>query len=401
MEKNVWRQDFPQIKDQLVYLDSAAMSLKPHRVIEEINHYYEDLSVNIHRGLYPLSVEATEQYEETRSVVARSIHADFDEIIFTRGTTASLNLVATSFGMARLKEGDEIIVSELEHHSSFLPWQVVSQKTKAKLVFVPLDNDGRITVEAFKSVISSKTKVVALTYVSNVMGYITPIEEITSIAHEYGAVVVVDAAQAIPHMSINVQRLGIDFLAFSGHKMLGPTGVGVLFGKKALLDMMDPIEFGGDMNDDVSKMSSTWKDTPYKFESGTMPIASIIGLKRAFEYFEKNPLEELEKKTMSVYRYTMAQLSRIEGVEIYNPHADTPIIAFNLKNVPSHDAVSYYSEKNICLRSGHHCAMLITKWLHIPSCLRASFYLYNDYRDADAFIETTKEAVLFFQKLGF
>jgi len=401
MEKNIWRQDFPQIKDKLVYLDSAAMSLKPNIVIDEVNHYYHDMSVNIHRGLYELSVEATNLYENTREVIAKYLHANVEEIVYTRGTTAALNLVATSYGLSNCIAGDEIIVSELEHHSSFLPWQVVANKTQAKLIFVPLDKDGRITVDALKRVITNRTKVVALTYVSNVMGYITPIAEITQIAHEHGAIVVVDAAQAIPHMSINVQSLDVDFLAFSGHKMLGPTGIGILYGKKCLLDKMEPVEVGGDMNDDVSKTASTWKESPYKFESGTMPIASVIGLRKAFEYIELNSLEELEKRTISVYRYTMAQLSKIEGVEIYNPHADTPIIAFNLKNVPSHDAVTYYSEKNICLRSGHHCAMLVTKWLKIPACLRASFYIYNDYKDADAFIETTKEAVAFFKKLGF
>ncbi|MDD3123016.1 MAG: SufS family cysteine desulfurase [Candidatus Izemoplasmatales bacterium] len=401
MNINKWRQDFPQIKNNLVYLDSAAMSLKPLSVIESVNHYYQDLSVNIHRGLYDISVEATTLYENTREVIAKYVNASVEEIVYTRGTTASLNLVASSYGLSHLHEGDEVIVSELEHHSSIIPWQEVAKKTKAILKYIPLDIDGRITLENFQTVLSDKTKVIALTYVSNVMGYITPIDQITHIAHQKNIIVVVDAAQALPHFRIDVKALDIDFLAFSGHKMLGPTGIGILYGKKHLLNSLEPTEFGGDMNDEVTKESASWKDSPYRFEAGTMPVASVIGFKDAFDYFNKYSIDEIEKHTMSIYRYTMARLSKIDGIEIYNPKSDTAIIAFNIKNVPSHDAVSFYSEKNICLRSGHHCAQLVTKWLGVPACLRASFYLYNDFKDADAFVDATIEAVSFFKRLGF
>ena len=401
MEKNKWRNDFPQIKNNIVYLDTAAMSFKPQSVIDEVNHYYQDLSVNIHRGLYDISIEATNLYESTRQIAADFIHAKVDEIVFTRGTTASLNLVASSYGMAFVQEGDEIIVSELEHHSSYLPWLQVAKKKKAILKFIPLNDEGRITVEGFKQVLSDRTKIVALTHVSNVMGYVTPIQEIIELAHQRKAIVVVDGAQAVPHFQVDVKKLDCDFFAFSAHKMLGPTGIGVLYGKYNLLQQMEPTEFGGDMNDSVTKCDAEWKDAPQKFESGTMPVASVIGFAKAIGYLNQNTVSEIEKHIHQVYLYTLTQLKKIPGIEIYNPHADTGIIAFNIQNVPSHDSVNFYAEKNICLRSGHHCAQLLTKWLGVPSCLRASFYFYNDYADADRFIEATKQAVDFFQKMGF
>ncbi len=399
--KNIWRQDFPQINSESVYLDTAAMSFKPQAVIDEVNHYYHDLSVNVHRGMYQESLEASKLYEEARAKIAAFINASVEETVFTRGTTSSINLVASSYGLEMIGSGDEIITSELEHHSSFLPWQMVAKKKHAVLKFIPLSIEGRITVENFRKTITAKTKVVALTYVSNVMGYITPIQEIIEIAHEYGAVVVLDGAQAVQHMAIDVKALDVDFLAFSGHKMLGPTGIGILYGKKTLLDKMEPLELGGDMNEDVEKDFSTWKVTPYKFEAGTMPVASVIGMSKAIEYLQNIGLSNIDSMIRQLYKYTYAQLKKIPGITIYNPDADTGIIAFNLDNVPSHDAVSYFADKRICIRAGHHCAMLVTKWLGIPSCLRASFYLYNTYEEADKLIQTTKNAVQFFRELGF
>jgi len=401
MSNRNWRQEFPQIKNGLVYLDSAAMSLKPQRVIDAIDHYYQDLSVNIHRGLYPTGVEATDLYEQTREDVASYINADFEEIVFTRGTTASLNLVASSYGLQNLKEGDEIIVSELEHHSSYLPWFEVAKKTKSVIRFVPLTKEGRISVENFKKVLSDNTKVVALTYVSNVMGFITPLKEIIQLAHSKGAITVIDGAQALPHLKVDVKDLDLDFLAFSAHKMLGPTGVGILYGKKELLDQMNPIEFGGDMNDDVTLTEATYKDTPYKFEAGTMPVAGFIAFRDTIEYFNRYSIKEIESYCMELYAYAIEKLNTIEGIEIYNPNTDTAIISFNLKNVPPHDAVTYYADKNICMRAGQHCAKLVTRFLGIQSCLRVSFYLYNNKEDIDRFVETTKEAILFFKNMGF
>ncbi len=401
MEKNRYRLDFPQLQDKpLVYLDSAASALKPQVVIDAINHYYQDLSVNIHRGIYDEAYEATRLYEETREIVAKFINASPEEVIFTRGATSALNLVALSYGM-NLTSEDEIITSELEHHSSVLPWQAIANKTKAKLVYVPLDSEGRITTESFKSVLSKKTKIVALTYVSNVMGYRTPLDEIIPLAHEIGAKVVVDAAQAAPHLKIDVRRLDVDFLAFSGHKMLGPTGVGVLYGKQELLNSMEPLELGGEMNEEVNKQHSVWKDSPYKFEAGTMPIASVIGLAKAVEYLTSAGIDTIEDYTKRIRNYAYQQLKKIEGIEIYNPTSDSSIIAFNIKNVHPHDAASYFAEKKVALRAGHHCAQLIIKWLGIEACLRASFYLYNTYEDADQLVQTAKAAVKFFRSVGF
>jgi len=286
MINNPWRQDFPQLKDGSVYLDTAATSLKPQVVIDAINHYYHDLSANIHRGMYEAAVVTTELYERTRETVAAFINAKPEEIIYTRGTTSGLNMVAYIYGLAKLHEGDEIIVSELEHHSSFLPWQYIAKKTGAVIRFVELNGEGRITVEAFKKVLNEKTKVVVLTYVSNIMGFITPIKEIIELAHEKKAIVVVDAAQAIQHLKVDVKDIDADFLAFSGHKMLGPTGIGILYGKYDILKNLDPMEYGGDMNEDVFKDFSTWKQVPQKFEAGTMPIASVIGLESAKKNLE-------------------------------------------------------------------------------------------------------------------
>ncbi len=401
MMKNQWIKDFPQLRNQMIYLDTAATSLKPQSVIDKVNYYYQDLSSNIHRGMYDTAVETTMLYEQAREVVAKFLNAEESEIIYTRGTTTSLNLVAASYGMQNLKAGDEIIVSELEHHSSFLPWQHVAEKTGAILKYVELNEEGRITVEAFQDVLSDKTKVVALTYVSNVMGYITPMKDIIALSHQKSAIVVVDAAQAVQHLTIDVKALDCDFLAFSGHKMLGPTGIGILFGKEALLQNMEPFEFGGDMNDDVNKDISEWKTGPQKFEAGTMPIASVLGLVDAIEYIQNIGLVEISKYIDSLHRYALAQLNKIEGLTIYNPTSETGIISFNLESVPSHDAISYFAEKNIAIRAGQHCAKLICDWLGIYSCLRASLYIYNTFKEVDVFVETLKEAIAYFKKLGF
>ena len=401
MMKNPYIKDFPQLNNGSVYLDTAATSLKPKSVIEAVNHYNQDLSSNINRGMYEAAVETTMLYENARETIAKFLNASTEEVIFTRGTTSSLNLVAYAYGLENLEPGDEIIVSELEHHSSFLPWQFVAKKTGAILKFVELNKEGRITVSAFKNALSNKTKVVALTYVSNVMGYITPMKEIISLAHHNNAICVVDAAQAVQHMEIDVSVLDCDFLAFSGHKMLGPTGVGILYGKAKLLKSMDPFEYGGDMNDDVNKDKSDWKTGPQKFEAGTMPIASVIGLQKAIEYIENIGLSNISEYIEKLHRYALAQLQQIEGVKVYNPTSETGIITFNIDTVPSHDAISFLAEKNVAIRAGQHCAKLICDWLGIYSCLRASLYIYNSYKDVDILIETIKEAVAYFKKLGF
>ncbi|MFH0993584.1 MAG: aminotransferase class V-fold PLP-dependent enzyme, partial [bacterium] len=300
-----------------------------------------------------------------------------------------------------LHPGDEIIVSELEHHSSILPWQVMAKKTGAKLVFVPLNEERRITTEGFASVLTAQTKIVALTYVSNVMGYVTPVEAIITAAHQIGAIVVLDAAQAVQHMPIDVKKLDVDFLAFSGHKMLGPTGIGVLYGKQALLEGMEPIEFGGEMIDEVGMTSSTWKEAPYRFEAGTMPIASVIGLGAAVDRLTAIGLPAIEDHVVRLRRYAYTQLKKVEGISIYNPNADTGIIAFNVDGVHAHDAATVFAERGVSLRSGHHCAQLLIKNLGIEACLRASFYLYNTYADCDRLVAAAKDAVRFFRNAGF
>lgn len=391
------RQDFYLLKNgNLTYLDNAASTLKPKSVIDAINYYYERLGVNIHRGVYKLSYEATELYEQARAKVAELINCRFEEVVFTRGTSSALNLVASSFGMNNIESGDEIITSELEHHSSMLPWQQVAKVKNAKLVYVPLDEEKRITLTNFKKVLTDKTKVVALNYISNAMGYITPIKEIIQLAHERNIIVIVDAAQAVPHMTVDVKDLDCDFLAFSGHKMCGPTGIGVLYGKYNLLQQMEPIEFGGDMIDYVGLNESTFKDAPYKFETGTPIIASAIGLKAAIEYIQKIGFDFIIKQESELRSYLVEKMQELDGVTIYNPHTDTGIIAFNIDGVHPHDAASVFDEVNVAIRAGHHCAQPLMHCLNQVATIRASLYFYNTKKDIDQLIIAIKKAKAFF-----
>lgn len=392
------RNDFPVLKENphLAYLDNAASTLKPDCVIQAVDDYYQKLGVNVHRGVYKLSYLATDAYEEARNKIAEFIGASFEEIVFTRGASAALNLVAMSYGLANLKKGDEVITTELEHHSSCMPWQHVCNVTGATLKYIPLNEEGRITVEAFKSVLTDCTKVVAITYVSNVMGYITPIEEIIRLAHEKNAIVTLDGAQAVPHMKINVKDLDCDFLSFSGHKLCGPTGIGVLYGKKELLSKMQPIEFGGDMADDVNLYEMTFKDAPYRFETGTPIIAGAIGLGKAVEYIRSVGLDEIAKYEYYLKQKAIEGLKKIPNVIIYNESAETGIIAFNIKGVHPHDAASVFDNNDVCIRAGHHCAQLITKWLKTVGTVRASFYFYNTLDDVEQFIKSVQEAESFF-----
>ncbi len=391
---------FPVLEENknLSYLDSAASALKPKVVIDSITDYYTHLGVNVHRGVYDLSYRATDLYEAARGKVARFLNAKEEEIVFTRGASASLNLVASSYGMKYINEGDEVITSELEHHSSHMPWFNVCQKKGATLKYIPLNEEGRITVENFKSILTDKTKVVALTYVSNVMGYITPIKEIIKICHERGIVVSVDGAQAVPHMKIDVKELDCDFLSFSGHKMCGPSGVGVLYGKYELLDKMDPIEFGGDMADEVYKDSQTYKAVPYKFETGTPIIASVIGLGTAVDFLDSINLDEVAEHEKMLADTCRKMLSELEDVEVYNMGAETGVVAFNIKGVHPHDAASIYDKNGVCIRAGHHCAQLITRWLNQISTTRASFYMYNTLDDVYNLVNSVKEARDFFKQ---
>ncbi len=395
------REDFPLYKNnpEICYLDNGATSLKPQMVIDKMNEYYFNYGVNIHRGVYQLSYKATDEFDIARSKVAKFINAKDEEIIFVRNASEALNLCALTYGEENITLGDEIITSELEHHSSVLPWMMLAKRKGAYLKYIPLTSEGRITVEKFKSVLTDKTKVVALTYVSNVMGYVTPLEEIIKICHERNIIVVVDAAQAVAHMKVDVEKLDCDFLAFSGHKMMGPTGVGVLYGKKKHLKKLSPLYYGGDMNEEVYLDKVDVKDIPSRFETGTPNIASVIGLGKAIDYLTEIGFENIHKHTLELYNYTMEKLKDVPGIEIYNKNPEVPIIAFNITGVHPHDAATIFDEGKVCLRAGHHCAQLLTKWLKVNGTLRGSFYIYNTKEDADKFVEKVKETVDFFKRM--
>lgn len=383
----------------MIYLDSSATSLKPQKVLDKMNEYYTQYGVNIHRGVYTLSYQATEEYDKARMKVAKFINASFSEVVFTSNVTDALNKICLMLSPYLTKD-DEIITTELEHHSSLLPWQNYATHNGNSLKYIPLNQDGRITVTNFKKVLTSKSKILAITYVSNVMGYITPIEEIIKIAHEHNMIVIVDAAQAVPHLRVDVKKMDCDFLAFSGHKMLGPTGVGVLYGKKNLLQKLKPIYYGGDMNEDVNLYSVDIKDIPYRFEAGTPMIAEAIGLGAAIDFIESLGFEEILKHEKELHQYALKELSKLSGITIYNKNADLGIISFNIDGVHPHDASSLFDERHICVRAGFHCAQLVSRWLQCGGTIRASIYVYNDYHDIDEFVRSVKDTITFFKQFS-
>ena len=398
--KNI-RAQFPiyDHNQKLVYLDSSATSLKPLLVLNKMEEYYREYGVNIHRGVYALSYRATEEYDLAREKVAKFINADFSEVIFTKNTSDSLNYVALTYGETHLQAGDVVLTSELEHHSSFLPWMKLCERKQAILKYIPLDENGRITVENFRLALDEKVKVVALTYVSNVMGYVTPIKEIIKLAHVKNAMVVVDAAQAVPHFPVDVKDLDCDFLAFSGHKMFGPTGIGVLFGKASILKKMQPLQYGGDMNDNVSKEAVDIKDIPYCFEAGTPMIAEALGLGAAVDFINSIGYPTIISHEKALHEYALKQLKAVKGITLYNPTADLGIMTFNVEGVHPHDAATIFDADDIALRAGHHCAQLVSQWLKCSGTLRASLYVYNNQADVDRFVTTLKKTVAFFQQL--
>ncbi|MCM3238179.1 cysteine desulfurase [Heyndrickxia oleronia] len=374
----------------LVYLDSAATSQKPYSVIEALNKYYQEDNSNVHRGVHTLGTRATDKYEGAREKVRRFINASStSEVIFTRGTTTSINTIANSFGRDNVKEGDEIVISYMEHHSNLIPWQQLAKRNHATLKYVPMQEDGTITLEDVRNTVTSKTKIVAIMHVSNVLGTINPIKEITKIAHDNGAFMVVDGAQSTPHLKVDVQDLDCDFYAFSGHKMCGPTGIGVLYGKKQLLENMEPIEFGGEMIDFVDLYDSTWKELPWKFEGGTPIIAGAIGLGAAIDFLEEIGMENILNHEHHLAEYALNRLNEIDGLTIYgplNPMARAGVVTFNLDDVHPHDLATVLDAEGIAVRAGHHCAQPLMKWLKVSATARASFYLYNTEEDIDRFI---------------
>jgi len=382
----------------LVYLDSAATSQKPIQVIEAVSNYYRQLNSNVHRGVHTLGTRATDAYEGAREKVRKFIHAkSIEEVIFTRGTTTALNVVASSYGKNNLHEGDEIVTTYMEHHSNIIPWQQVAKATGATLKYIPLQEDGSLSLEDVRATITPNTKIVAVTLVSNVLGVINPIKEIAKIAHENGAVMVVDGAQGAPHLAIDVQDLDCDFLGFSGHKMCGPTGIGVLYGKKHLLENMEPVEFGGEMIDFVGLYESTWKELPWKFEGGTPIIAGAIGLGAAIDFLQEIGLDKILEHEHKLAAYTLEKMSTIEGLTIYGPkeaEKRAGVVTFNLSDVHPHDVSTVLDAEGVAVRAGHHCAQPLMKELGVNSTARASFYLYNTEEEVDAFVKAlikTKE----------
>ncbi|CAK21778.1 cysteine desulfurase [Listeria welshimeri] len=393
------RADFPILDQEinekpLAYLDNAATSQKPKQVIEALTHYYEFDNANVHRGVHTLAARATDAYESARVKVAKFIHArEVAEIIFTRGTTSAINLVVDSYAEANIEAGDEIVISYLEHHSNLIPWQQLAKRKGAVLKYIELEEDGTISVEQAQKTISEKTKIVALAHVSNVLGTITPIREIAAIAHKFGAVILVDGAQAVPHMEVNVVDLDADFYAFSGHKMMAPTGIGALYGKRELLDAMEPTEFGGEMIDFVELYDSTWKELPWKFEAGTPIIGGAIALGAAIDYLAEVGLANIHAHEQELVGYAIEEMSKIDGITIYGPKDASKrcgLVTFNLEGAHPHDIATILDEDGIAIRAGHHCAQPLMKWLDVSSTARASFYIYNTKEEIDALIDGLK-----------
>ncbi|ACA38178.1 cysteine desulfurase [Lysinibacillus sp. fkY74-1] len=385
---------------RLVYLDSAATSQKPVQVIEAIKAYYEFDNSNVHRGVHTLGNRATDKYEGAREKVRKFINAQStQEIIFTRGTTTSLNTVAASYGRANVAEGDEIVITQMEHHSNIIPWQQLAKEKKATLKYIELEADGTISLEKVRATITPQTKIVSVSMASNVLGTINPIKEIAQIAHANGAVMVVDGAQAAPHMKIDVQELDVDFLGFSGHKMCGPTGIGVLYGKKEHLEKMEPIEFGGEMIDFVGLYDSTWKELPWKFEGGTPIIAGAIGLGAAIDFLTEIGLDNIAEHEHKLVGYAMDQLETIDGLKIFGPRDPMKrcgLVTFNLDDVHPHDVATVLDMNGIAVRAGHHCAQPLMKCLQQVATARASFYLYNTEEDIDRLVAGLRSAKEYF-----
>ena len=392
-EKNTFRTDFPLIAENTtIYMDNAATSQRPQCVLDAVNDFYLKHNANPLRGTYPLSVEATDLYEEARKSVRDFIGAASSrEIIFTRNTTESINLVAYSYGLNNIKSGDEILVSIMEHHSNLLPWQMVARQTGATLRFLECRPDGSLDLDEVKSLITDKTKLVAITQVSNVLGIVNPIREIAALAHEKGAVIVVDGAQSTPHMAVNVQELDADFFAFSGHKIFGPMGIGVLYGKKKLLRQMPPFLSGGEMIDSVTREGAKYAELPHKFEAGTVNAAGAVGLKAALDYVRNVGYEEMQKRELAVTKRALEGLKQIPHVHVLGSdkaEEHTGILTFTIDDVHPHDVSEIMISDGISVRAGHHCAQPLLNYLGVSAATRASFMFYNTEEEADAFVKS-------------
>jgi cysteine desulfurase/selenocysteine lyase len=398
MSPIVNKSEFPIFKNRkLTYLDSASTSQKPKVVLDAMKNVYENSNANVHRALYDLGSESTELYESSRELVAKFINANSSkEIIFTSGATASINLLAYSIG-SQLKEDDEVLISHMEHHANIVPWQQLVKRTGIKLKYLPLTDSGEIDLSKSSELITAKTKIVSITHMSNVLGTINPIKEIAKLTKMVGAVFIVDGAQSVSHMPVNVQDLECDFLVFSGHKMLGPTGVGVLWGKFELLNDLDPFLSGGEMIEKVTLEESTWNEVPYKFEAGTPNYVQAIGLGAAVKFLSKIGMENIHKYEKELTSYAVEKLQSIPNLNIHgSPKNRGSVISFNIENIHPQDLAQFLNEDNICIRVGHHCAQPLLETLNETSTARASFYIYNDFSDIDKLVDSIKSTISYF-----
>ena len=403
MSVNNFKKDFPIFENKdIAYLDSGATTQKPTSVLEAIEKFYKNENANPHRGAYGLSIEATEIYENTRDKIAKFINAKHrEEIIFSKNASESLNLIAYSYGLDNLKKDDEIVLSIMEHHSNLVPWQKVTKATESKLNYMYINDNFEISDEEIETKITDKTKIVGITHVSNVLGTINNIEKIIKYAHKKGAIVVVDGSQSIPHMEIDVQKLDADFFVFSGHKMLAPLGIGILYGKREILNKMNPFLMGGDMIEYVYEQETTFAPLPNKFEAGTQNVEGVIGLGAAIDYIKNigyNKIQEIEKEVTS---YARQELSKLEYLTLYltpNEEKHSSVISFNIKGVHPHDVASILDSENVCVRSGNHCAQPLLRSMGIDSTCRASFYIYNTKEDVDKLVIALNKAYNMFKK---
>ena len=398
-----FKEDFPIFKNRdIAYLDSGATAQKPQIVIDAINNFYDKFNANPHRGAYTLSVEATAVYEDTRAKIAKFINAKHpEEIIFSKNASESLNLLAYSYGLDNLKNGDDVVISIMEHHSNLVPWQFVTQKTGSELKYMYINDEFELSKEEIESKITDNTKIVGITHVSNVLGTINNVKEIIKYAHKKGVVVIVDASQSIPHMKIDVQDLDADFLAFSGHKMFAPLGIGVLYGKRELLNKMNPFLMGGDMIEYVHEQKTTFAPLPNKFEAGTQNVEGVVGLGAAIDYINSIGYDKIQEHDREIVEYAREKLSKLDYLDIYmtpNAKNHSAVISFNIKGVHPHDVASILDSENVCVRSGNHCAQPLMRFLGIDSTCRASFYIYNTKEDVDRLVAGIEKAYKMFEK---
>lgn len=402
------RADFPILKqkvngERLAYLDNAATAQRPQPVLDELIRFYQNDNANVHRGVHTLANRATREYEDARRKVQHFINAaEPEEVIFTKGTTDGLNLVCSTYGEEHIHAGDEIVVSIAEHHSNLVPWQQLAIKKHATLKFIELNDDGELDMEDAKKKITDKTKIVSVTHASNVLGIITPLKELAALAHEHGAIFIGDGAQSAPHIKVDVQDLDVDFYAFSGHKMMSPMGIGVLYGKRKLLDEMEPYQYGGEMISDVSRERTIFAEPPYKFEAGTQNVAGAIGLGKAIDYLNALGMDKVQAHEQKLIDYLLPKLEAIDHVTVYGPQdpaKHSGVVAFNLDGLHPHDLATALDMDGVAVRAGHHCAEPLMKDLGVTATARASFYLYNNIEDADQLLDAIKDAKEFF-KIG-